>query len=112
MNEQRVSDLIEQLQRFGVDTRIEGHVNLKWNDKRTAVVVTEDGLLELLQDAKKEADRFETLVDKLNEDNSELEEQNDEQESTIAKLECRIGELEEEIENLELENKERGELDA
>ena len=39
--EQRVQDLIEQLQRFDGNTRIEGYVNLKWNDKRTALVVSE-----------------------------------------------------------------------
>ena len=50
MNEQRVSDLIEWLQRFDGDTRIEGYVNLKWNDKRTAVVATEDNLLEKIED--------------------------------------------------------------
>lgn len=50
MNEQRVSDLIEQLKRFDGNTRIEGYVNLKWNDKRTAVVATEDNLLEKIED--------------------------------------------------------------
>ena len=50
MNEQRVSDIIEQLQRFDGNTRIEGYVNLKWNDKRTAVVATEDNLLEKIED--------------------------------------------------------------
>lgn len=50
MNEQRVSDLIEQLQRFDGNTRIEGYVNLKWNDKRTAVAATEDNLLEKIED--------------------------------------------------------------
>ena len=50
MNEQRVSDLIEWLQRFDGDTRIEGYVSLKWNDKRTAVVATEDNLLEKIED--------------------------------------------------------------
>lgn len=39
--EQRVQDLIEQLQRYDSNTRIEGCVNLKWNDKRTALVVSE-----------------------------------------------------------------------
>ena len=50
MNEQRVSDLIEQLQRFDGDTRIEGCVTLKWNDKRTAIVATEDNLIEKIKD--------------------------------------------------------------
>ena len=50
MNEQRVSDLIEWLQRFDGDTRIEGYVSLKWNDKRTAIVATEDNLIEKLDD--------------------------------------------------------------
>jgi hypothetical protein len=50
MNEQRVSDIIEQLQRFDGNTRIEGYVTLKWNDKRTAVVVTEDSLHEKFRD--------------------------------------------------------------
>ena len=50
MNEQRVSDLIEQLKRFDGNTRIEGYVNLKWNDKRTAIVATEDNLLEKIED--------------------------------------------------------------
>lgn len=50
MNKQRVSDLIEQLQRFDGNTRIEGYVNLKWNDKRTAIVATEDNLLEKIED--------------------------------------------------------------
>lgn len=50
MNEQRVSDLIEQLQRFDGNARIEGYVNLKWNDTRVAVVVTEDNLLEKIDD--------------------------------------------------------------
>lgn len=50
MNEQRVSDLIEWLQRFDGDTRIEGYVSLKWNDKRTAIVATEDNLLEKIED--------------------------------------------------------------
>jgi hypothetical protein len=39
MNEQRVSDLIEQLQRFGENTRIVGVIEIKWNDKRTAIEV-------------------------------------------------------------------------
>ena len=91
MNEQRVSDLIEQLQRFDGNTRIEGCVNLKWNDKRTALVATEDNLLEKLDD----------------------------RDSTIAtlrgELDGRDGyveELEKKIEDLELELKEIGELDA
>ena len=50
MNEQRVSDLIEWLQRFDGDTRIEGYVSLKWNDKRTAIVATEDNLIEKIKD--------------------------------------------------------------
>ena len=50
MNKQRVSDLIEQLQRFDGNTRIEGYVNLKWNDKRTAIVATEDNLIEKIKD--------------------------------------------------------------
>ena len=50
MNEQRVSDLIEQLKRFDGNTRIEGYVNLKWNDKRTAIVATEDNLIEKIKD--------------------------------------------------------------
>lgn len=37
--EQRVQDLIEQLQRFGEDTRIIGVVEVKWNDKRTAIEI-------------------------------------------------------------------------
>ena len=91
MNEQRVSDLIEQLQRLDGNTRIEGCVNLKWNDKRTALVATEDNLLEKLDD----------------------------RDSTIAtlrgELDGRDGyveELEKKIEDLELELKEIGELDA
>lgn len=48
--EQRVSDIIEQLQRFDGNARIEGYVNLKWNDKRTALVATEDNLLEKIED--------------------------------------------------------------
>jgi molybdenum cofactor biosynthesis enzyme MoaA len=91
MNEQRVSDLIEWLQRFDGDTRIEGYVSLKWNDKRTAIVATEDNLIEKLDD----------------------------RDSTIAtlrgELDGRDGyveELEKKIEDLELELKEIGELDA
>lgn len=39
MNEQRVSDIIEQLQRLDGDTRIVGVVEIKWNDKRTAIEI-------------------------------------------------------------------------
>ena len=48
--EQRIEDLIERLKSFDGATRIEGYVNLKWNDKRTAVVATEDKLLETLKE--------------------------------------------------------------
>ena len=91
MNEQRVSDLIEQLQRFDGNTRIEGYVNLKWNDKRTAIVATEDNLLEKIED------RDNTIA------------------TLRGELDGRDGyveELEKKIEDLELELKEIGELDA
>lgn len=91
MNEQRVSDLIEWLQRFDGDTRIEGYVNLKWNDKRTALVATEDNLLEKIED------RDNTIA------------------TLRGELDGRDGyveELEKKIEDLELELKEIGELDA
>lgn len=89
--EQRVSDIIEQLQRFDGNARIEGYVNLKWNDKRTAVVATEDNLLEKIED------RDNTIV------------------TLRGELEDRDGYIEElvkKIEDLELELKEIGELDA
>lgn len=37
--EQRIEDLIAELQKFDKDTRIVGVVEVKWNDKRTAVEV-------------------------------------------------------------------------
>lgn len=37
--EQRIEDLIAELQKFDKDTRIVGIVEVKWNDKRTAVEV-------------------------------------------------------------------------
>ena len=37
--EQQVEDLIAELQKFDKDTRIVGIVEVKWNDKRTAVEV-------------------------------------------------------------------------
>ena len=91
MNEQRVSDIIEQLQRFDGNTRIEGYVNLKWNDKRTAVVATEDNLLEKLEDRDGTIETLRGEVDARDE---------------YAK------ELEKKIEDLELELREIGELDA
>lgn len=71
--EQRVQDLIEQLQSFDGNTRIEGCVNLKWNDKRTALVATEQNM-EL--------------------ENEELNELCFEQHVRVRKLESRIAELE------------------
>lgn len=37
MNEQRVRDLIEALQKFDPNTRISTPVELMWNDTRTAI---------------------------------------------------------------------------
>lgn len=37
--EQRIEDLIAELQKFDKDTRVVGVVEIKWNDKRTAVEV-------------------------------------------------------------------------
>jgi hypothetical protein len=39
MNEQRVQDLIEKLQQFDKDTRINGVVEIKWNNVRTAIEI-------------------------------------------------------------------------
>ena len=91
MNEQRVSDIIEQLQRFDGNTRIEGYVNLKWNYERTAVVVTEDNLLEKIDDRDS---TIETLRDE-----------------AYARDDY-VKELEKKIEHFELENKESVEVGA
>lgn len=37
--EQRIEDLIAELQKFDKDTRVVGVVEIKWNNKRTAVEV-------------------------------------------------------------------------
>ena len=70
MNEQRVRDLIEALQKFDGDTRIEGYVNLKWNNKRTAVVVTE--LEHLGKELKHRDRRVEELENEIRNLESEL----------------------------------------
>ena len=85
MNDQRVSDLIEQLQRFDGNARIEGYVNLKWNDTRVAVVVTEDNLLEKIDDRDS---TIETLRDE------------------VYTRDRYVEELEKKIEHFELKNKE------
>jgi septal ring factor EnvC (AmiA/AmiB activator) len=112
MNEQRVSDLIEQLQRFGDNTRIEGYVNLKWNDKRTAIVATEDNLLDQISTLTESNSNLVSQCDELEEDvkgiardnkdlekeNSALAQQCEEHELTIESLERQVSELEAEKE--------------
>lgn len=90
--EQRIEDLIERLQSFDGATRIEGYVNLSWNRKRTALVATEDNLLDKIAELENVIRETDKTVDKLRERRDELLDE-------VQSLKERISELEKEIEN-------------
>lgn len=90
--EQRIEDLIERLQSFDGATRIEGYVNLSWNRKRTALVATEDNLLDKIAELENVIRETDKTVDKLRERRDELLDE-------VQSCNERISELEKEIEN-------------
>ena len=90
--EQRVQDLIEKLQSFEGATRIEGYVNLIWNRKRTALVATEDNLLDKIAELEDVINDADKTVDKLRERRDELLDE-------VQSCNERIAELEKELES-------------
>lgn len=90
--EQRVQDLIERLQSFDGATRIEGYVNLSWNKKRTALVATEDNLLDKIAELESVIRDTDKTVDKLRERRDELLDE-------VQSCNERIAELEKELES-------------
>lgn len=90
--EQRIEDLIERLKSFDGATRIEGYVNLSWNKKRTAVVATEDNLLDKVAELERVIEDTDKTVDKLRDRRDELIEE-------VQSCNERIAELEKELES-------------
>jgi len=90
--EQRVQDLIERLQSFDGATRIEGYVSLSWNKKRTALVATEDNLLDKIAELESVIRDTDKTVDKLRERRDELLDE-------VQSCNERIAELEKELES-------------
>lgn len=70
MNEQRVRDIIEALQKFDQNTRISTPVELKWNSTRTALQTCGVTTLSKAQDLKSD---LAYAVNTLNELIQELE---------------------------------------
>ncbi len=100
--EQRVQDLIEQLQRYDGDTRIEGYVNLKWNDKRTALVATEDNLLEKIDDRDGTIETIQKECDEKEEYITELEAKLEDVTRSVSEIEKENTTLNEHVEELEI----------
>lgn len=90
--EQRIEDLIERLQSFDGATRIEGYVNLSWNKKRTALVATEDNLLDKIAELENVIRETDKTVDKLRERRDELLDE-------VQSCNERIAQLEKELES-------------
>lgn len=103
--EQRVQDLIEELQCYDGNTRIEGYVNLKWNNKRTALVVTEDNLLEKLDDLDGTIETLQKERDKKEEYITELESKLEDAIRSINEMEKENTTLNEHVEELEIARK-------
>jgi len=90
MNEQRVRDLIEALQKLDGDTRIASPVEFKLDNKRTSLLtIQESKAIAEIESAESEISDLRSEVEQLKRDLSKIESENDELKDENKEMKCK-----------------------